>query len=76
LFDLDTMADRRYWRIAIGSQWLPLDDVATRYIHQLWSRRQSGYIVSAFFNNALVYVNFDNDMAILYNNTSYAIAYC
>jgi hypothetical protein len=70
------MNDRRYWRIAIGSQWLPLDDVATKSVHQLWSCHQSGYIISAFFNNAPVYVNFDNDMAILYNDTTYAIAYC
>jgi hypothetical protein len=70
------MADRRYWRIAIGSEWFPLDHVAVSYVHYLWCRNQSGLIQSSFFRNGPVYVDFDNGMAIIYNDVAYTIAYC
>lgn len=68
------MVTRRYWRISYGSQWLPLDDTSAKWVDYLWSRNQSGYIQSSTFQGP-VYIDFDNNMALLHNNISYTIAY-
>jgi hypothetical protein len=69
------MAAHKYWKIALGSQWLPLDDTTARGVSYLWSCNQSGFIQSSTFKG-FVYVDFDYNMAIIHNEASYAIAYC
>jgi hypothetical protein len=70
------MAARRYWKISLGSQWLPLDTTTAECVHCLWLRGQSGFINSSTFRDSPAYVDFDYTMSIIYRDTVYAIAYC
>jgi hypothetical protein len=70
------MNDNRSWRIAIGSEWYPLDDTATEYVSYLFYRNMSGYILSSFFRHSPVYFELDDDMALFHEGKKYPIAYC
>lgn len=64
----------RAWYVSFGSQWFPLDETTSKWLDYMWSKNQSGYIQSGMFQGP-VYVDFDSNMALLFDNVSYAIAY-